>query len=213
MVNIKLWKLIVLAILGVILTVSLTFNIFFTSLFGIHDSDSFKQALLSKEILNDLVNVGNSDTTEDNLSTDSVDDLLTTDNQANNNSSNNDTDTNNKLQKGEIVFQKEGVTITFVKQESGLLGPSFIFMVKNESDIYVNVSFTDLYLDDFLLEISGGSTFNVAPGKTATVELNLWESEYEDFIDSPQKLDYVIRLWNSETWDDIARENKIIYLK
>lgn len=213
MVNIKLWKLIVLAVLGVILTVTLTFNIFFTSLFGIHDADSFKQALLSKEILNSLVNVENSDDTEDNLSTDNVDDLPTADDQTNNDSSNNNTDINNNLQKGEIVFQKENVTITFVKQEAGLLGPTFIFMVKNDSDIFVNVSFTDLYLDDFLLEISGGSTFDIAPGKTATVELNLWESEYEDFIDSPQKLDYVIRLWNSETWDDIAREDKIIYLK
>jgi hypothetical protein len=197
MINIKLWKLIVLAVLIVILTVSLTFNIFFTNMFGIHDSDSFKQALLSKEILNGLVNVGDSDDIENNLS---------------NNSSNN-TDTNNELQKGEIVFQKERVTITFVRQESGLLGPSFIFMVKNELDIYVNVSFIDLYLDDFLLEISGGNTFDIAPGKSATIELKLWESEYEDFVDSPQKLEYVIRLWDSETWNDIARENKIIYLK
>lgn len=212
MINIKLWKLIVLSVLGVILTVSLTFNIFFINMFGIHDSDSFKQALLSKEILNGLVNVGDSDNAEDSLLTDNVDDLPTTDNQ-DNNSSNNNADTNTELQKGEIIFQKEEVTITFVRQESELLGPSFIFMVKNESDIYVNVSFTDLYLDDFLLEISGGSTFDIAPGKSATIELKLWESEYEDFVNSPQKLEYVIRLWDSETYNDITRENKIIYLK
>ena len=206
MVNIKLWKLIVLGVLGVILTVSLTFNIFFTNLFGIHDSYSFKQALLSKEILDGFINIGDTDEV--------VDDLPTTENKDTTNSSNTtNTGTKDKLQKGEVVFQKERVTITFVKQESGLLGPSFVFMVKNESDIYVNVSFTDLYLDDLLLEISGGSTFDIAPGKSATVELNLWESEYEDFIDNPQKLEYVIRLWNSETWDDIARENKVIYLK
>ncbi len=85
MVNIKIWKLIVLAVLGVILTVSLTFNIFFINLFGIHDSDSFKQALLSKEILDSLVNVGDSNDDEDNLSTDNVDDLHTSNNQNNNN--------------------------------------------------------------------------------------------------------------------------------
>jgi hypothetical protein len=215
----KIWQTIVLCAVSALLTISIFFNIFFVNIFEIHDSDSFKQALLSKEILDEFINI---EDTDDNTDTDvEIDSPITTpstDKEEDNITDNPQTDNNqvieNKpLQKNEIVFDQEDVTITFVKQESGLYGKSFVFLIKNNSDIEVSVSFTDVYLDDLLLEMSGGSTWGVAPGKTATIELSLLEYEYEEFITNPKKVEYAIKLWDADTYEDIVIENKVLYIE
>ena len=131
----KIWQTITLCAVSALLTISIFFNIFFVNVFEIHDSDSFKQALLSKEILDVFINV---DDTDDNADTDvEIDSPTTTpstDKEEDNNIDNPQTDDNqvieNKpLQKNEIVFDQENVIITFVKQESGLYGKSFVFLI------------------------------------------------------------------------------------
>lgn len=221
----KIWQTITLCAVSALLTISIFFNIFFVNVFEIHDSDSFKQALLSKEILDVFIDIEDTnDSTNTDVEIDSPTTTPSTDNNEdntedeNNITNNPQTDDNqvveNKpLQKNEIVFDQENVTITFVKQESGLYGISFVFLIKNNSDIEVSVSFTDVYLDDLLLEMSGGSTWGVAPGKTATIELSLLEYEYEEFITNPKKVEYAIKLWDADTYEDIVIENKVLYIE
>ncbi len=213
----KLWQTITLCAVSALLTLSIFFNIFFVGIFGIHDSDSFKQALLSKEILDEFINIEDTDDTSDtSVEIDSPTTTPSTDKDKDT-EEDNITDTsqnveNKPLQKNEIVFNQENVIITFVKQESGIYGKSFIFLIKNNSDIEISVSFTDIYLDNFMLEMSGGSTWNIAPNKTATIELSLLEYEYEEFIANPKKVEYAIKLWNANTYDDIVIENKVLYI-
>lgn len=221
----KLWQTITLCAVSALFTLSIFFNIFFVSIFGIHDSDSFKQALLSKEIVDAFINIGDTeDHTDPSVEIDSPTTTPSTDdNEDNTEDEDNVTDNtqtdnsqvieNKPLQKNELVFDQENVTITFVKQESGIYGISFVFLIKNNSDIEVSVSFTDVYLDDLLLEMSGGSTWGVAPGKTATIELSLLEYEYEEFITNPKKVEYAIKLWNADTYEDIIIENKVLYIE
>ncbi len=210
----KLWQTIVLCAVSALLTLSIFFNFFFVGIFGIHDSDSFKQALLSKEILDAFVNIENTDDKVDtDVEIDSSTTTPSTDEDEDTTVNNNQNIENKPLQKNEIVFNQENVIITFVKQESGIFGKSFIFLIKNNSDIEISVSFTDVYLDDFLLEMSGGSTWNIAPNKTATIELSLLEYEYEEFITNPKKVEYAIKLWNANTYEDIVIENKVLYIE
>lgn len=203
----KLAKTIIICVLSCLLTLSVALNIFTYTIFEINDVESFKQVLFSKELLDSFTSIGNGseDTSED----------------INNNSEPDQTPDqqepeveDNKLTKGDIIFDEGNILITFVEQSVGLLGPSFKFCVENKTDKTINVSFTDLYIDGFMADVSGGSTQQLEPGKKAFVDVTIWEMDYEDFTDDPEQVEYIIRIWDPETWADIIVSDKqVIYLK
>lgn len=212
----KLAKTIIICVLSCLLTLSVSLNIFTYTIFGIHDVESFKQVLLSKEILESFTSIGNG-------SEDTYDDSTT--NSSNDGSEPNQTpeqtpdqqepeEDTNKLIKGDIIFDEGNILITFVEQSEGLLGPSFKFCVENKTSKSINVSFTDLYIDGFMTEVSGGSIQQLESGKKAFVDVTIWEMEYEDFTNYPEQVEYIIRIWDPETWADIIVSDKqTLYLK
>jgi hypothetical protein len=181
---VKLGKIIAIMVLSVLLVLSTFFNVFFLAIFGIKDAESFRRALLNKELLDELTDV--TDVTEETTVPD-VD--------------YNPSDATESV----VVFNEEGIKITYIKQETGLLGPSFKFLIENNSIDSIYVSFTDVYVDGYLTDLSGGSTLSdLAPSKKTFVSLTVWESDYEEFTDSPTNVDYTILIVNADTWETIA---------
>lgn len=177
----KLGKTITIFILSALLVMSTFFNIFFLTMFGIKDVESFKRALLSKELLDGLTG-----TTEVVPETDV------------------DQNTSDATE-SKVVLSEGNIKITYVEQESGLLGPSFKFLIENNSTDSIYVSFTDVYVDGYLTELSGGSTLSeLAPSRKTFVSLTVWESDYEDFTDSPTNVEYTILIVNADTWETIV---------
>lgn len=190
----KLGKTITIFILSALLAMSTFFNIFFLTMFGIKDVESFKRALLSKELLDGLTEVTTETTIPDvdyNPSDNTVEDTVTQP---------------SGTTESEVVFNKGNIKITYVKQEeTGLLGPSFKFLIENNSTDNIYVSLTDVYVDGYLTNLSGGSTLSeLAPSKKAFISLTIWESDYEDFTDAPTNVDYTILIVNADTWETIA---------
>lgn len=86
--------------------------------------------------------------------------------------------------------------------------------MENKTSKSINVSFTDLYIDGFMAEVSGGSIQQLESGKKAFIDVTIWEMEYEDFTNDPEQVDYIIRIWDPETWADIIVSDKqTLYLK
>lgn len=184
---VKLSKIIAIMVLSVLLVLSTFFNVFFLAIFGIKDAESFRRALLNKELLDELTDVTDiTDVTEETTVPD-VD--------------YNPSDATESV----VVFNEESIKITYIKQETGLLGPSFKFLIENNSIDSIYVSFTDVYVDGYLTGLSGGSTLSdLAPSKKTFVSLTVWESDYEEFTDSPTNIDYTILIVNADTWETIA---------
>lgn len=208
----KLVKTIIICVLSCLLTLSVSLNIFTYTIFGIHDVESFKQVLFNKEILDSFTSVGNgSEDTSDDAIADSSNDGSKSDQTPEQQEPEVDT---NKLTKGDIIFDEGNILITFIEQSEGLLGPSFKFCVENKTNKSINVSFTDLYIDGFMAEVSGGSIQQLESGKKAFIDVTIWEMEYEDFTNDPEQVEYIIRIWDPETWADIIVSDKqTLYLK
>lgn len=211
----KLAKTIIICVLSCLLTLSVALNIFTYTIFEIHDVESFKQVLFSKELLDSFTSIGNDseDTSEDTII--DSDNSSEPEQEAEQTPDQQEPEVeDNKLTKGDIIFDEGNILITFVEQSVGLLGPSFKFCVENKTDKTINVSFTDLYIDGFMADVSGGSTQQLEPDKKAFVDVTIWEMDYEDFTDDPEQVEYIIRIWDPETWADIiVSEKQVIYLK
>jgi hypothetical protein len=184
-------------------------NIFFLTVFGAWTPDGFKKALLGKELVDAFTNI------EEEVETPADDPVV----EVPDTDSNTDTevevpDSSFGLKENEIVYSENGITITYLKQESSLFGPSFKFSVTNNSNQVLWVSATNVYIDDVQASVSGGSVSDVEIGKKAFFDLILLESEYEDFTDSPTKVEFDIKIYDDDTWEDMyVIENLILQVK
>ena len=209
----KIWKTIILCVASSLLTLSVAFNIFFVSIFEIHDADSFKQVLLSKEILEGLTNIGEAEDEPDSdieTNTSTVDtpvvDVPTEDEPT--------VDTPIGLQEGQVVYNDIGITITYLNQETSVFGPQFNFFVVNNSEYTLWVSATDVYIDGVQADLSGGGVSDIESGKKAYLEFTIWESDYENFTTDPSEVEFDLVVRDDSTWDELDRvEDLILKLK
>ena len=204
----KIWKTIILCVASSLLTLSVAFNIFFVSIFEIHDADSFKQVLLSKEILEGLTDIGE---TEDEPDSDVETNNPTVDNPVVDEPTVN---TPIGLQEGQVVYNANGITITYLNQETSVFGPQFNFYVVNNSEYTLWVSATDVYIDGVQADLSGGGVDDIESGKKAYFEFTIWESDYEKFTTNPSEVEFDLVVRDDFTWDDLDRvEDLILKLK
>lgn len=194
----KTWKVIVLCAVSSALTLSLFFNIFFLTIFGAWTPDGFKKALLGNEIVNAFTNLGEGvETPTDDPVVEVPDTTLP------------DTETEPEvevpddsfgLKDGEVVYSENGITITYIKQEEGLLGPKFKFFVENNYSHTIYVAARNVYIDGILADLSGGSQSDIEVGKKAFLEINLWSSDYEGYTDRPTKVEFDLLIMHDDTW-------------
>jgi hypothetical protein len=195
-------KTIAIIALSILLVFSLSLNIFIFSMFEIKDAESFKQALLCKELLESfnqsatIVDRPNNSNQQDSSNTDTtVPDVQI-----------------KEPTKDMIIYNANGVKISFVAQELGMMGPSLKFYVENNTDRVLDICLTDIYIDGFKAEFVGMYCDELAAGKKAYESLIMWESDYEDFSDFPSVIEFVVKIQDSATWNTID-ETEPMYLQ
>lgn len=197
----KTWKVIVLCVVSSVLTLSIFFNIFVLSIFGAWTPESFKKALLGKELVDAFTSVEEEVETPTDDPVVEVPDTDVPDTESNTDTEVETPDVSFGLQENEVVYSENGITITYLKQESSLFGPSFKFSVTNNSNQVLWVSATNVYIDGVQASISGGSVSDIEIGKKAFFDLILLESEYEDFTDYPTEVEFDIKIYADDTWE------------
>lgn len=200
----KTWKIIMLCVLSSLLTLSLFFNIFFLTIFGAWTPDGFKEALLGTESVHNREEVETPtddpivavpDTTPPDTNPDIEVEVP---------------DTSFGIKEGEVVYSENGITITYMKQEEGLLGPRFKFFVENNYSHTIYVAARNVYIDGILADLSGGSQSDIEVGKKAFLEINLWSSDYEDYTDCPTKVEFDILIMHDDNWETLFEINNIV---
>ena len=203
----KAWKIIILCVVSSLLTLSMFFNIFFLTIFGAWTPDGFKKALLGTETVHTSEEV---ETPTDDPVVEVPDTTLP------------DTDLDTEVEvpddsfgikEGEVVYSENGITITYMKQEEGLLGPRFKFFVENNYSHTIYVAVRNVYIDGILAELSGGSQSDIEVGKKAFLEINLWSSDYEEYTDYPTKVEFDLLIMHEDNWVETLFEIDDIVLQ
>ena len=192
----KLFKLIMNCVISVLLVLSVALNIFIFSVLGIGTSEGFKQALLAKELMTGLSSVEPDETVpEETKASDPVEETapavstIPTENKDNSGTSN-----------VTPIYQDENVKITYMKKEEDhLLGPVYKFIIENTSDRPLTVSFSDVYIDGFKVDLSGLYCDDLEMGAKAVADLTLYQSEWEDFTTNPSRVEFRVRLTNPKS--------------
>lgn len=183
----KLAKTIIIIVLSVLLAFSVFFNIFIMTVLDIKNVESFKQVMLCRELVN---SVGQLSDTEDSAITETPDteptetepvetepsiiEVIETD----------ILDYNNNVEPC-IVYDAEGIKITFVEQDLGPMGLTLKFYIENNTKYTLDICLTDVYIDGFKAEYCGVYCSGLAAGKKSYETLTLWEADYEDFTEFP----------------------------
>lgn len=175
----KLAKTIIIMVLSVLLALSVSLNIFIFVIFGVKDVQSFKQVLLSKELLDSLTSMSVPESTPDTQSpVPEVEDTPAE----------------------EVFYQDEYVIIRKLRQENGLLGPTVVFSIENISTYPVLVSFKDVYIDGYKADLSGLYCSCLDPGMKAIEDFTVWESDYEDFTSKPKEVRFIIDIMDPHNY-------------
>ena len=190
----KLFKIIMNCVMSVLLVLSIALNIFVLSVLGISNGESFKQTLLAKELLNAFSSTETTETTEPDVY---PNEWFVTDDP---NYSIENHNPNNEPTTTAPIYQDENVKITYMKKEEDhLLGPVYKFVIENTSDRPLTVSFSDVYIDGFKVDLSGLYCEDLEAGAKAVSELTLYTSEWEDFTTNPKRVEFRVRLTNPKS--------------
>ena len=194
----KLVKTITIITLSVLLAISAFFNIFITSMLEIKDVKSFKQVLLCRELIDSMGQLSGDTTNTDKPETPNIETTVP--------------EVQTKEPNEEmIIYNENGVKISYVAQELGLMGPSLKFYVENNTNQTLDICLTDIYIDGFKADLSGMYCSSLGAGKKAYESLTLYEFEYEDFSDFPSVIEFVVKIQDSTSWNTIV-ETKPMYL-
>ena len=108
------------------------------------------------------------------------------------------------------IKNNNGITITYLNQEEGVLGPKFKFYIVNNSEYTLWVSCTNVYIDGVQADLSGGGVSDIEPGKKAYLEFTLWKSDYEKFTNYPSEVEFDIVIRDDSTWGELYSVEDLI---
>ena len=202
------------------LTVSIACNKFILTVFDITDTESFKKAVIYNELVESMQNsFGYADTDTTTVETDSQE--PTEDSEQIKDSEIEVNTEESKLEEtapeitdavaNEIVYEDNYVKVTYVKQELSLFGPTIKFLVESKTDKTVDISFTDVHIDGYMVDLTGAYVSELTEGKKSFETLYIYESDYEDFTSFPSIIEFIIKVQDSESWNDLS-ESDIIYI-
>lgn len=192
----NLGYIIAIAALSALLAISIFLNIFICSVLGISNGESFGQLLLAKELVTELDNLN---TEQDSGSVQEPGTIIPDTTPP----TTSEPDTDKPGVEQSLSYSNDFIKVEFIKQTTGLLGPTLRFEVENRSDRVVTISFTDVYIDGYQASLSGGYCDELAAGKKAFVELTLWQSDWEDFTSWPQEISFIIKTIESDSYFDL----------
>ena len=223
----KLAKTIIIMVLSVLLALSVSLNIFIFVIFGIKDVQSFKQVLLSKELLDSFISLSVPESTPD-----ATPDVSTPEPTPEVSIPEPDTqspvpeveDTEAPEQVPEsdstpetevFYYANAWITVKELKQGVGLMGPTITIVLENISDEAIRVSFKDLSIDGYASQYSSTGVYAeiLDPGMKAIREISLWESDYEAFTSKPEVLAFTIEVMDPNTYGTLTSEKVPLYIK
>ena len=191
------FKTIVITILAVMLTLSVAFNIFIITILDIKDVTSFKQVLLCRELLLSMNQIPEDNTTEapnTNVeSTPNTDSITTAPSESN------------------IIYEDSYIKVTYIKQELSIFGPTVKFLIENKGTKAVDISFTDVHIDGYKVDLCGIYVDSLETSKKSFETLYLYESDYEDFTNYPSVVEFTIIVRDPTSWNDLSGSD-VIYI-
>jgi hypothetical protein len=185
----KLGKTIAIMALSILLALSVSMNIFIFVIFGIKDVQSFKQVLLSKELLDSLttsVPESTPDVNTPELDTEAPEQVPEVE----------DTSA------GDFYYTNAWIKVKELKQGVGLMGPTITIELENISDEAIRVSFKDLSIDGYASQYSSTGVYSevLDPGMKAIREISLWKSDYEAFTSKPKEIRFIIDIMDPRNY-------------
>lgn len=191
----KLAKTIIIMALSVLLVLSLSYNIFINIIFEINNIDDIKQIMICRELLESLNSIETDEDSNNTSNTDITDEPST------------DIPT---TEYNKVIFHDEYVKITYTGyEENSLLGPKLNFLIENDSDKNISVSFVDVAINGFAMDLSGGYQGSIRPGNKAVNSITILESEYEDYIENIEYVEFIIHIYDTEKYVTIIDSNVI----
>lgn len=200
----KLAKTIIIIVLSVLLTLSVSLNIFIFVIFGIKDAQSFKQVLLSKELFDSLTNMSVPESTLDVSNPESTPEVSIPEP---------DTEVPEQAPESDSASETEAfyytnawITVKELKQGVGLMGPTITVELENISDNAIRVSFKDLSIDGYVSQYSSTGVYAeiLEPGMKAIREISLWESDYEAFTSKPKEVRFIIDIMDPYSYGSLV---------
>jgi hypothetical protein len=112
----------------------------------------------------------------------------------------------------DVFFENELVRITYLKYEDGVFGPEYVFEIENISDKELTVRFSDLYIDNYQVFISGLTCTDLLAGKKAVSEMTLLTTEWEQFTDCPTSVSFIIEIVNPKSYSTYFKSDRIDFI-
>jgi hypothetical protein len=197
-------KTIIIIILAVLVTLSLAFNTFILTILEIKDVESFKQVILCRELLMSMSQIP-----EDNSTVET-----TTSTGVNTNPEpvpDNQNSTTNTPMTDNIIYEDSYIKVTYVKQELSIFGPTIKFLIENLSSKAVDISFTDVHIDGYKVDLCSIYVDSLEVGKKSFETLYLYESDYEDFTSYPSMVEFTIIVRDPASWTELSASD-VIYI-
>ena len=197
----KTFKIIMNCVIAALLVVSLTINILALAGFRLVGKDTYTpNTNVSQNAYNEPQNECNKQNNKQ------------PNKQPNNfNNQQNNTQQSATETKG-VFFENEFVRITYLKYEDGVFGPEYVFEIENISDKELTVRFSDLYIDNYQVFISGLTCTDLLAGKKAVSEMTLLTTEWEQFTDCPTSVSFIIEIVNPKSYSTYFKSDRIDFI-
>lgn len=197
----KTFKIIMNCVIAALLVVSLTVNILALSGFRLVGKDTYTpNTNVSQNAYNEPQNECNKQNNK----------------QPNKQPNNFNNQQNNTQQSAtetkDVFFENELVRITYLKYEDGVFGPEYVFEIENISDKELTVRFSDLYIDNYQVFISGLTCTDLLAGKKAVSEMTLLTTEWEQFTDCPTSVSFIIEIVNPKSYYTYFKSDRIDFI-
>ena len=197
----KTFKIIMNCVIAALLVVSLTINILALAGFRLVSKDTYTpNTNVSQNAYNEPQNECNKQNNK----------------QPNKQPNNFNNQQNNTQQSApetkDVFFENELVRITYLKYEDGVFGPEYVFEIENISDKELTVRFSDLYIDNYQVFISGLTCTDLLAGKKAVSEMTLLTTEWEQFTDCPTSVSFIIEIVNPKSYYTYFKSDRIDFI-
>lgn len=151
---------------------------------------------------------------KEDLSTKSADTMVVSPTKAKDNTTNNDSvkpatanestepqPTQEEPQSNEVVYDANGIKITYTGIEDSILGKKVKFLIENNSEKSYTVQERDLSVNGFVVDASMSA--DVPAGKKANDGITIYESSLEENgITDIENIEFYFHVFNSNEWLD-----------
>lgn len=105
---------------------------------------------------------------------------------------------------GTVVYDENGVKISYVGKESGALGCDFNFVIENNMGKTITVQTRDVSVDGFMYDPIFSA--DVKSGTIANHSLSFWE---DDFPETQNEIELTFHIFDADTWETIVDTSPI----